>query len=178
MIDCETMTVTPDTKERRFEELVHVHRVGAVRLAWRLLGTHHGAAEDVAQQAFMRAWKGFDTFRNEAQLRTWFNRILVNQVRSYLRWVGVREKAARIFLRDAKVTPALADHGLQKRIMSAMDKLSGGQREAFTLVYLEGLSMAEAAECLGRSTGTVKSHLFRAHQRLRMELGDLKENRP
>jgi RNA polymerase sigma factor (sigma-70 family) len=56
-----------------------------------------------------------------------------------------------------------------------MGDLSANQREAFTLVYLEGLSIPEAAKSLGRATGTVKSHLHRAIHKLRSELSDLKE---
>ena len=176
MVDCESYALMPDSKADRFQTLVERHRNDAIRLAWRLLGAHRSAAEDVAQLAFMKAWKGFDRFRDEAQLRTWFNRILVNEVRTYLRWAGVRE-AARMFLPGtARLTPVVSDHGLKRRIEDAMDTLSVGQREAFTLVQLEGLSIPEAADCLGRAPGTIKSHLFRATRRLRDELADLKES--
>jgi RNA polymerase sigma-70 factor (ECF subfamily) len=53
--------------------------------------------------------------------------------------------------------------------------LSAGQREAFVLVHMEGMTVVEAAETLNRAPGTIKSHLHRALKALRAELGDLRE---
>ncbi len=176
LVGCELQVVSTETKAQRFETLVLGYRDRSIRLAWRLLGAHRGAAEDVTQQAFVKAWNGFDRFRDDAQLRTWFRRILVNQVRSYLRWAAVREAARGFIFKQERPEPVMSDHGLKRRIQAAMDTLSAGQREAFTLVHLEGLSVTEAASSLGRAPGTVKSHLFRAHRQLRAQLSDLKEN--
>lgn len=95
MIDSHTIPVTTLTKSERFEMLVTHQRQGMVRLAWRLLGPDKAAAEDLAQQAFMKAWDRFDTFRDESSLATWLTRIMVNQVRSYQRWTSVRRRALR-----------------------------------------------------------------------------------
>ena len=65
--------------ERRFSRLVAEHRDRAVGLAWRLLGGDSAAAEDVAQEAFLRAYRSLRTFREEAVLSTWFYRILINE---------------------------------------------------------------------------------------------------
>ena len=65
--------------ERRFAELVATHRDRALRLAWRLVGGDAAAAEDVTQEAFVRAWRGLPRFRGEAQLSTWLYRIVVHQ---------------------------------------------------------------------------------------------------
>jgi len=174
-MDCDTISVNIMSKAERFEMLVTDHRQEMVRLAWRLLGSHHAAAEDVAQQAFMKAWDRFDTFREQSSLSTWLTRITVNQVRSYQRWTAVRHRARHLLRMDQKPTPVMRDHGLNQRIETAMTALSTNQREAFILVYLEGRAVSEVALCLGRSPGTVKSHLHRALTKLREELKDLKE---
>ena len=64
--------------EQRFDAFVNEERDRALRIAWRLLGGDAAAAEDVAQEAFVRAYRGLAGFRGEAELATWFRRILVN----------------------------------------------------------------------------------------------------
>lgn len=167
------------TREQRFDAFVAEHRDRAVALAWRLLGGDRAAAEDVAQQAFVRAWRGLEGFRGEAKLSTWFHSILVRQVRSHQRWHGVRAKLG-ILDRDGEppvvaTRQATPDAGLQRRIAAAMETLSANQREAFVCVHLQGLTIEETAEVLGRAPGTIKSHLHRALKKLRSELDDLRE---
>ncbi len=69
----------------------------------------------------------------------------------------------------------LGGPGLRRRIATALDQLSRRQREAFILVHLEGFTVQECADFLGKPSGTVKSHLHRALVALRTELADLKE---
>ena len=167
------MTVT---REARFAHFVETHRERAVGLAWRLLGGDRAAAEDVAQQAFLAAWRALPGFRDEAALSTWFHRIVVRQARSHQRWTNVRRRLGWKAADPVVVDPApRGDHGLQRRIAEALMTLSAGQREAFVLVHLEGLTVAEAADASGRAVGTVKSHLHRALKALRVQLGDLRE---
>ena len=75
--------------EQRFSLFVGTHRERARRLAWRLVGGDDGAAEDVTQDAFVKAYQGLSTFREEASLETWFYRILVRQAHNYRRWRSV-----------------------------------------------------------------------------------------
>ncbi len=170
------MTVT---REDRFAQLVDTHRERAVGLAWRLLGGDRATAEDVAQQAFLAAWRALPRFRDEAALSTWLHRIIVRQVRSHQRWSNVRRRLGWKVADPVTVLPSPAgDHGLQKRIGDALMNLSSAQREAFVLVHLEGMTINEAAETTGRASGTVKSHLHRALKSLRAQLGDLREEGP
>jgi RNA polymerase sigma-70 factor (ECF subfamily) len=164
-------------RETRFRRFVETHRSQAVGFAWRLLGRDADAAEDVAQQAFMRAWRGLDGFRGDAELSTWFYRILVRQVRSHQRRMGVRRRWAAMTgaAVEMAVSPMEPDAGLRKRIAEALSALSAGQREAFVLIHLEGLTITETAAVLGRAPGTIKSHLHRALRSMRSTLGDLKE---
>jgi RNA polymerase sigma-70 factor (ECF subfamily) len=162
-------------RARAFDAFVAAHRDRAVGLAWRLLGGDGAAAEDVAQEAFLRAHRGLDRFRGDAKLSTWFYRILVNEVQRHLRWRWVRQRVASDLPDDA-VDPqpsATGDPVLRARIAQALAKLSRNQREAFVLVHLEGFTVSEAASITGRAVGTIKSHLHRATTALRSALGDL-----
>ena len=76
-----TMTVT---REARFATFVEAHRERTVGLAWRLLGGDRAAAEDVAQQAFLSAWRALPRFRDEAALSTWLHRIVIPELRIIL----------------------------------------------------------------------------------------------
>lgn len=165
-------------REARFAAFVDAHRARAVSTAWRLVGGDAAAAEDVAQDAFVKAWKALPKFRDDARLSTWFYRILVRTASNHRRWKGVRDKW-RAFTGDEvpdvpTETPS-RDQGLQRRIAEALDGLSKGQREVFVLVHLEGFTVKEAAEVLGKAQGTLKSHLHRALKSLRRELKDLME---
>lgn len=163
--------------EQRFDAFVNSHRDRALRIAWRLLGGDAAAAEDVAQEAFVRAYRGLAGFRGEAELATWFQRILVNEVRRYQRWRALRRaRHAADGEPDAVPDPSSAvrpDPALRRRIGAAIAALPRGQRETFVLVYLEGLTLEEAASATGRAVGTMKSHLHRALASLRDRLADL-----
>lgn len=160
--------------EQRFEDFVASHRERAVRLAWRLLGGDDAAAQDVAQEAFVSAYRSLGRFRGEARLSTWFYRILVRKAHSHRRWQAVR---TRWNGEDADVPdPAPAapgDPALRRRIADALGTLSQRQREAFILVHMEGFTMKETAALMGSREGTVKSHLHRALGHLRRELADI-----
>jgi RNA polymerase sigma-70 factor (ECF subfamily) len=163
--------------ELQFAEFVATHRERARRLAWRLVGGDAAAAEDVAQEAFVRAWMGLGRFRGEASLGTWFYRILVRQAAQHRRWRGLRELWGGLGTPDAADPNPRADGdpALRERIGAALAKLPRGQREVFVLVHLEEFTVNEAAEILGKAVGTVKSHLHRALAALRRELADLAE---
>lgn len=166
--------------ERRFANFVAEHRDRAVGLAWRLVGGDAAAAEDVAQEAFARAYRGLASFRGDARLSTWFYRILVNESRRHTRWRGVRRRFGGVAPADPPdPSPApLPDPALRTRILAALDALPSGQREAFVLVHLEGFSVVEAAAASGRAPGTIKSHLHRALRALRTRLADLHNPEP
>ena len=166
-------------REQRFDAFVNGYRDRAVRIAWRLLGGDGAAAEDVAQEAFVRAYRGLARFRDDAKLSTWFYRILVNEVRRHQRWRMLREWRTGDREPDAVPDPvtcgdaARSDPALRRRIGDAIAALPRGQREAFVLVHLEGFSVAEAASATGRAVGTMKSHLHRGLASLRTRLADL-----
>ncbi len=162
-------------REQLFQAFVSAHRERAVRLAWRLTGGDAAAAEDVAQDAFYKAYKGMAQFRAESGLATWYYRILVRQAQKYRRWRAVRERWSNLRVAEEPDSPRNKppDPGLRRRIAHALNHLPRGQREVFILVHLEGFAANEAAAILNKSAGTVKSHLHRGLQSLRTALADL-----
>jgi RNA polymerase sigma-70 factor, ECF subfamily len=167
-----------DTARRlRFEQLVMEQRDRALGLAWRLLGGDRSAAEDVVQEALIRAHRSLAQFRDEAALSTWFYRILIREVRRHQLRRSVRERCERMLAQTParSAAPEPTDPALRERIGVALERLSRGQREAFVLVHLESFTVQQAAETLGKSLGTLKSHLHRALRTLRAELADLRE---
>ena len=162
-------------RARDFDAFVAAHRDRAVGLAYRLIGGDAAAAEDIAQEAFLRAHRGLAGFREEAKMSTWFFRILVNEAQRHLRWRWVRQRLAGA-MPDEPRDPqpaATGDPALRDRVARAVAGLPRGQREAFALVHLEGFTVREAADITGRAIGTIKSHLHRALTHLREALADL-----
>lgn len=162
-------------RDQQFAEFVAAHRDRALRIAWRLVGGDSAAAEDVVQEAFTRAYRNLAGFREEALLSTWFHRILLNEARRHLRWRWVRQKVAAEMpeqVRDPRESHQ-GDPQLRERVAAAIRKLPRGQREAFVLVYLEDMTLAEAAKATNRAVGTIKSHLHRATRALRAALADI-----
>lgn len=163
-----------------FAAFVEARRDRAVRVAYRMLAGDQAAAEDVAQNAFLRAHRALAGFRGEASVDTWFYRILAREVQRHRRWRAVR----KLWSGDVEQAPpaaderAVGDPALRRRIAAALGALSPAQRDVFVLVHLEERTVAEAAAVLGKAVGTVKSHLHRALESLRSELADLRTEGP
>jgi RNA polymerase sigma-70 factor (ECF subfamily) len=169
--------VTRDNVDKRFVRFVAERRERARRLAWRLVGGNDAAADDVTQDAFLKAYRGLATFRDESELDTWFYRILVRQAQHYLRWRALRDLwSPQTGNGDGGAEAATTtehDPVLKSRIAAALGSLSAPQRQAFVLVHLEEFTVREAAAIMRKADGTVKSHLHRALQALRRDLADL-----
>ncbi|HVM98010.1 MAG TPA: RNA polymerase sigma factor [Candidatus Acidoferrales bacterium] len=169
-------SLTLSAKANAFEAFVESYRDRALRLAFRLLRGDQAAAEDVAQNAFLRAHRALAGFRGDSKIDTWFYRILVREAQRHRRWQAVRRlwNAESAEIGDVADPQPQGDPALRRRISAALDRLSSGQREAFVLVHLEGFSVVETAEILAKAPGTIKSHLHRALSSLRQDLSDLR----
>lgn len=132
-------------------------------------------AEDVAQEAFLRAYRGIRSFRGQSSFRTWLYRIATNAARTHAaRRKGRLEDPAGSFGdEDAPGRLAVSTDDveagvvLRDRIDRALAQLTEDQRQAVVLRDVEGFEYREIAEMLAIPMGTVESRIFRARQRLR-----------
>ncbi len=159
-----------------FDELVRRHQARIFNLA-RALAGEDGEAEDLAQDAFIRAWRAIGRFRGESTFRTWLYRVALNVIHSHL----ARRSRRRIVWGwwDATHTPEPrspksergadleADVARRDAIDRALATLPPALRSAVTLRDIEGLEYKEIADLLGVPIGTVMSRIFRARSRLR-----------
>ena len=140
-------------------------------------------ALDLTQEVFLQVFRTIHQFRGQSALRTWINRITVNQARNRLRlWrrrcqnnqvsldAHLRQSGDLALCTDATPERVFARDELAGRLRAAIDRLPFEQRTAIVLRELEGLSYQEIAASLGVAIGTVKSRLTRARQALRAEL--------
>jgi RNA polymerase sigma-70 factor (ECF subfamily) len=145
------------------------------------------AAHSLTQDCFLRAYSARESFRGQANVKTWLLHIAVNLVRDFSRnrrlqfWKRLNAAAANPgdvddHLPDAAVSPE--DQALLKEqvqiIWQASQTLSGRQRTVFLLRFVEDMDILEIAAATRMKEGTVKIHLFRALQAVRKRLGRLK----
>ncbi|MEM9302569.1 MAG: RNA polymerase sigma factor [Pseudomonadota bacterium] len=145
------------------------------RLACRFTGDA-AAAEDVVQEAFIKAYEKLPTFKRDASVRTWIHRITVNTAMDHLRREKTRdryERAAADLVDDA-ITERPADgQEILRHTQSAMAKLTEVERAALTLRHFEGHSIAEIAATLDLNPNACKQAVFRAVRKLRVALEPL-----
>lgn len=125
-------------------------------------------AEDLAQEAFVRAWQKLGSFRGEASFATWLTRLTVNVVlnaRRSDRRGADRETASDDF--DTMAAPAAAEAGSRIDLERAISTLPAGARAVFVLHDVHGFEHREIARMTGTAVGTSKAHLHRARQLLR-----------
>ena len=148
---------------RAFEHIVRLHQQSVWRYLRRLLGDPT-AAEDVAQETFLRVYRRLPTYEFRSRFSTWVFQIARNAGLDELRRRARDERTRR----TARPVPEAADGPAAARaeIDAALATLPVDQREALLLVEVLGLRYAEAASVLGVPVGTVKSRVFGARGRL------------
>ncbi|RRA49291.1 sigma-70 family RNA polymerase sigma factor [Acidipila sp. EB88] len=167
---------------RLFHDLIRPHERRVFLVAMSLVKSQ-AEAEDVAQEAFLKAFRNLATFRAEATFATWLTAIALNEARSRLRsHVGVRVDSldspeeeggvSPALLRDWREIPSEALERKQMRdiLRKAIEGLPRNYRDVFMLRDVEGLNGAEVAQMLGLSGANVKVRLHRARLMLQREL--------
>ena len=162
-----------------FEQLVIRHQELVFSLAYKLTGNRE-MANDVAQEAFIRAWKAIEKFRGDSTFSTWIYRITVNTA-----WT-LRKKAKKLntlniddtyepIVIDEKKDPELVaiNSDLSSVLINALDKIPIEQRIIVELKNIEGRSHKEIADYLDISVTAAKVRLHRAHQKLRQILEEV-----
>lgn len=158
-----------------YEGIVRRWQGPLINLAYRFC-RDRGRAEEMAQEAFLRAYRALGQWRKDAVFSTWLFALATNLYRSELR----RIPACAIPLDDVAEPrdPRAADGGLEERdrdrgVRRAVLALPAKYREALILFYFHDLDVPAAAESLGLPEGTVKARLFRGRELLRRKLPEV-----
>lgn len=157
-----------------FEEIVKRYQRRVYGIAYRIV-RRHDVADDVAQEAFIRAFKALETFDVARPFGPWICRIAANLAVNHTRSPEAREDPLpEGHLETPAVAPGPLDGVLEGEaravLAAAMDRLPAEQRAVFVLRVVEELSYKEIAEALDISIGTVMSRLSRAREKLREAL--------
>jgi len=159
-----------------FVAFVEKHRDQAYRVARGMMPTHE-AADDVLQDALLRAYRSLDRYRRDAQLDTWLYRIVMNAALNELRAqrprVGFLERLRRhsgVARRPTRPNEPVERDEARAHVQAAVMELTANLRAVVVLFDLEGLSCAEVSAALGIPEGTVRSRLHNARKQLRVRL--------
>ncbi|MDE2307320.1 MAG: RNA polymerase sigma factor RpoE [Xanthomonadaceae bacterium] len=175
--------------KRAFDLLVRKYQHKVVGLVSRYVKTH-AESEDIAQEAFIRAWRAIGSFRGDSAFYTWLYKIAVNTAKNHLVALGRRPPAGDIDADDAafmagtermqdNATPEreLMRQEIEQSVFSTVQALPEELRTAITLREVEGLSYDEIAEAMGCPIGTVRSRIFRAREAIDVKLRPLLSDR-
>jgi RNA polymerase sigma-70 factor (ECF subfamily) len=183
--DAHDVTLARAGDEMAFRRLVERHSRGVFQLAFRLTGSEPDA-EDVVQEAFLKAFRELKRFEERSSFGTWLHRITANCAYDLLRR-RPRHKAESLDAAsgdEAQVIEVEADAAtwpdrlafsaeVQGRVRAAMQALSPAERAAFVMRHVEGQSIGEIGAALGLQTSATKHSIFRAVQKMRRALGVL-----
>ena len=167
-------------REDAFEELVRLYEKRVYHLALRMCGNVDDAYE-VAQEAFLSAWKGMRFFRGDSSFSTWLYRLTSNAAIDFLRRQrrqggsdGVSLDDEDTFLEVADPAPSPHQQAERLELRDALARglgaLSPEHRQVLLLRELQGLTYEEIAAALELDLGTVKSRIARAREKLRKYL--------
>jgi RNA polymerase sigma-70 factor (ECF subfamily) len=171
--------------QNAFGDIVEIYKDKVYQICFRMLGNRH-EAEDIAQEAFLRAYVNISSFNQERKFSTWLYRIATN-----LCIDRIRKKKPDYYL-DAEIpgtdglnmysqiaasgkTPESEVEGmeLQETVQKEISALPEKYRSVIILKYLEDLSLNEISEILDMPLGTVKTRIHRGREALRKQLRKL-----
>lgn len=170
-----------------FEELVRIYQNKVFALCVNLAGNRDDA-QDLAQEAFIRAYKALASFRNEADFGTWLHRITVNVWLNHKRKKSSQQMLSldepyqsedgdslkrEVAAEDGDPLQLLEQKEFSNMVYTALKTLSGEHRAVLVLREIEGYSYDEVAQMLGCTLGTVKSRLSRAREAMRRSLKEM-----
>lgn len=151
-----------------FDEIVRGHQKQVYNLAWRMLRSRE-EAEDVTQEAFLKAFESLPKLRADAAVEAWICRITANLCLSRLRSQRYQMEAPADpgFVFSTPMGSVAADVQTAQLVHQALAQLPQEYRLAVVACYLEGRSYEEAARLSGVGVRTLKTRLYRARRRLR-----------
>jgi RNA polymerase sigma-70 factor (ECF subfamily) len=175
--------------KRAFDLLVLKYQHRIIKLVTRYVRDPSDSM-DVAQDAFLKAYRALPNFRGDSAFYTWLYRIAINTAKNYLTAQSRRPQEAELSnntedgeqfdfestLRDYETPESLLlTDEIQQTIANAIDELPGDLRMAINLREIEGLSYEEIAEVMACPVGTVRSRIFRAREAIDNRLKPLLE---
>jgi len=162
-------------------ELIELHKDRLFAFIWRMIRNHHDA-EDVCQDAFLKAFASFDSFSVQYRFSTWLftigYRICLNRLRGKRAMTsdeGVLALAPSSGENPFARVESSEAAALRSKVWQAVDRLTAPQRATVLLFYRHEMSCQEIARVLELPVATVKSHLHRSRKRLREILESLSE---
>ncbi len=163
--------VTRDDRNA-FAEIVRRHQSLVRTLLRRLTCGDAALADDLAQESFLRAYRGLARYRGESRLSSWLYRVaynvfLTHDARARRETISPPQHDDATAGTEAAADRMLLQHDLER----AMAALSPPERAALTLAYRDGASHAEVASVLGCPLGTAKTHILRGKEKLERQLG-------
>ncbi len=176
-------------EEERFQDLMNRSYRKVYNMAYRLVGNRVDA-EDLTQEAFFRAYRGFEHFEGDKPFENWIlrivNRLFLDLLRSKKRRVTTISYDAPLNsdsndqlyfdVPDQTLDPekVLMNHTFCEEVQTTLDALSPEQQLLITLADIEQVPYKEIASILGKPIGTIRSRLHRAHKAMRAKLNSLK----
>lgn len=164
--------------QHAFRQLVLRYQSPLRRWTRRFCGDDEAAADDLAQEVFIKVYRSLHSFRGEARFSTWLYRIAFNLAASQKRLA--RERWTSVALDEA--TPELdvdvvldGTTDAHRDLEAALARLSQAQQWALRLHLEEELTQEEVAQVMGLPLGTVKTHLLRGKKALRIHLASWQE---
>lgn len=161
-------------EEDAFEQVIRLVYADIVNIAFCHIGNEEDA-KDVSQQVCLKLYGKLKLFRHCSKLSTWIYRVTVNScidfLRRFKRVVPLNEAITKDSDDTACFTQNLENEERQKKIQEKLNGLSLQQKNAVIFKHFEGLTIAQVSRIMRCSQSSVKTHLCRAVEKLRKELG-------
>lgn len=171
--ELETVAQVSEERKLRVEELYAAHAQGAVRLAYLLVG-NQDVAQDIAQEAFVRAFGRFADIRKPTSFPSYLKATIVNLARKHFKRRGLE----RLYVERLRARPSQSvtspDVEQREVVTEALLKVPERQRAALVLHYYEDLSEYQVADLLGVSEQAARSLVARGRKALREQLGGMR----
>ena len=149
-----------------FSELVDRYKNLVYAIVARMV-TDRTQADDLAQDVFLKVYRGLPYFRGEARLSTWIYRIVLNVCTQARGRRSVEVTGVASQQEPGRTDASFADFELRERLEKAIAQLPENYRLLISAHYLDGVQYESLAEALNLPIGTIKTHLYRAKRRLR-----------
>lgn len=185
--DAELVKRVQNGDSKAFDILVIKYQQRVINLITRFV-SDYSECQDIAQEAFIKAYKGLKNFRGDSAFYTWLYRIAANSAKNYLASKGRKVPAQGVDAQDAEfydgesrlkdqTTPEnlMLTKEIEKTVFKTIEKLPDDLKTAIRLREMDGMSYEDIAEVMDCPIGTVRSRIFRAREAIDAELRPLIE---